>query len=170
MKQYITYMDKCIELAKKADGETSPNQLGGCVVINSKDEIISTGYHKKCGENHAERDALLKLDKADGCTLIVSLEPCCHFGKTPRCTDLIIEKGIKTVVYGMKDPNPIVSGNGLKKLKDAGINVIGPISKDKCKKLNEIFIKNHTKNETFVARSEEHTSELQSPDQIVCRL
>lgn len=144
-------MDKCIELAKKAYGETSPNPLVGCVVINSKDEIISTGYHKKCGENHAERDALLKLDKADGCTLIVNLEPCCHFGKTPPCTDLIIEKGIKTVVYGMKDPNPIVSGNGLKKLKDAGINVIGPISEDKCKKLNEIFIKNHTKNETFVA-------------------
>lgn len=151
MKQYFQYMYKCIELAKQAQGDTSPNPLVGCVILNEQGDIISTGYHKKYGENHAERDALLKLDNATNCTLIVNLEPCSHFGKTPPCTDLIIEKGIKKVVYGMKDPNPIVSGNGLSKLKNAGIEVIGPVLEDECKKLNEIFIKNHTKKQTFVA-------------------
>ena len=151
MKQYITYMDKCIELARQAEGQTSPNPLVGCVILNEKDEIISTGYHKKCGENHAERDALLKLDNAKNCTLIVNLEPCSHYGKTPPCADLIIEKGIKKVIYGMEDPNPIVSGNGLKKLKTAGIEVVGPINEEKCKKLNEIFIINQTKKRVFVA-------------------
>lgn len=144
-------MAKCIELAQKAQGLTSPNPMVGCVIINSQGEIISTGYHKKYGENHAERDALLKLENAQGCTLIVNLEPCSHFGKTPPCTDLIIEKGIKKVVYGMQDPNPIVAGKGLQKLKNAGIEVIGPVLEDECKKLNEIFIKNHTKKKTFIA-------------------
>ena len=144
-------MNKCIDLAKQAQGATSPNPMVGCVILNNQGEIISTGYHKKYGEPHAERDALLKLDEVKGCTLIVNLEPCSHFGKTPPCTDLIIEKGIKTVVYGMQDPNPIVAGKGLKKLKDAVIEVIGPILEDECKKLNEIFIKNHTQHKTFVA-------------------
>lgn len=144
-------MAKCIELAQKAQGLTSPNPMVGCVIINSQGEIISTGYHKKYGENHAERDALLKLENTQGCTLIVNLEPCSHFGKTPPCTDLIIEKGIKKVVYGMQDPNPIVAGKGLQKLKNAGIEVIGPVLEDECKKLNEIFIKNHTKKKTFIA-------------------
>lgn len=151
MEKYIRLMNKCIELAEQAKGETSPNPLVGCVVLNPQGEIISTGYHKRYGENHAERDALLKLDNAKDCTLIVNLEPCSHHGKTPPCADLIIEKGVKKVVYGMKDPNPIVSGRGLNKLKDAGIEVIGPVLENECKKLNEIFVKNHTKKETFVA-------------------
>lgn len=151
MQQYITLMDKCIELAKQAQGDTSPNPLVGCVVLNPQGEIISTGYHKKYGKNHAERDALLKLDDAKGCTLVVNLEPCSHYGKTPPCADLIIEKGVKKVVYGMEDVNPIVAGNGLKKLRAAGIKVIGPVLEDKCKKLNEIFIANKTQNRTFVA-------------------
>ena len=144
-------MDKCIELAKQAQGDTSPNPLVGCIILNPQGEIISTGYHKKYGENHAERDALLKLEDAKDCTLVVNLEPCSHYGKTPPCADLIIEKGIKKVVYGMKDVNPIVAGNGLKKLIDAGIEVIGPVLEDKCKRLNEIFIANKTQNRTFVA-------------------
>lgn len=144
-------MNKCIELAKLAQGDTSPNPLVGCVIINNNGEIVSTGYHKKYGENHAERDALLKLEDAKDCTLIVNLEPCSHHGKTPPCTDIIIEKEIKKVVYGMKDPNPIVAGRGLQKLKDAGIEVIGPVLEDECKKLNEVFIKNHTEKKTFVA-------------------
>lgn len=151
MKQYDLLMKKCIELAKQAQGETSPNPLVGCIVLNDIGEIISTGYHKKYGENHAERDALLKLVDAKNCTLIVNLEPCSHYGKTPPCADLIIEKGVKRVVYGMKDVNPIVAGNGLKKLIDAGIEVIGPILEDECRKLNEIFIKNQVEHKTFVA-------------------
>ena len=151
MKNYITEMNKCIELAKQAEGKTSPNPMVGCVILNDKNEIISTGYHKKYGENHAERDALLKLENATGCTLVVNLEPCSHFGKTPPCADLIIEKGIKRVIYGMKDVNPIVAGNGLKKLQKARIEIIGPILEDECKKLNEVFIKNQTEHKTFVA-------------------
>ena len=151
MKNYITEINKCIELAKQAEGKTSPNPMVGCVILNDKNEIISTGYHKKYGENHAERDALLKLENATGCTLVVNLEPCSHFGKTPPCADLIIEKGIKRVIYGMKDVNPIVAGNGLKKLQEAGIEIIGPILEDECKKLNEVFIKNQTEHKTFVA-------------------
>lgn len=151
MKQYDLLMKKCIDLAKQAQGETSPNPLVGCIVLNDIGEIISTGYHKKYGENHAERDALLKLDDAKNCTLIVNLEPCSHYGKTPPCADLIIEKGVKRVIYGMKDVNPIVAGNGLKKLIDAGIEVIGPILEDECRKLNEIFIKNQVEHKTFVA-------------------
>ena len=151
MNQYITHMNRCIELAKQAQGNTSPNPLVGCVVLNKEGEVVSEGFHHKCGENHAERDALLKLDNAKDCTLIVNLEPCSHFGKTPPCTDLIIEKGITTVVYGMQDPNPIVSGRGLQKLKDAGIEVIGPVLENECQKLNEIFIKNQTQHKTFAA-------------------
>ncbi len=141
------YMKKCIELAKKGEGLTSPNPLVGCVVTDEFDNIIATGYHKKYGENHAERDALLKIDRGD--TLYVNLEPCSHFGKTPPCTDIIIEKGIKNVVIGMRDPNPVVSG--IKKLQDAGINVTTGVLEEECKKLNEIFIKNMTEQKTFIA-------------------
>lgn len=144
-------MTKCLELARLARGATSPNPMVGCVIVNEQGEIVSTGYHHKYGENHAERDALLKLDNAKDCTLIVNLEPCSHYGKTPPCADLIIEKGIKKVVYGMKDPNPIVAGKGLKKLTDAGIEVIGPVMEEECKKLNEIFIINHTQKRIFTA-------------------
>ncbi len=151
MKNYITEMNKCIELASKAVGMTSPNPMVGCVILNPNGEIISTGYHKMYGENHAERDALSKLENAKDCTLIVNLEPCSHFGKTPPCVDIIIEKGIKRVVYGMQDPNPIVAGKGLKKLKDAGIEIIGPVLEDECKKLNEVFIKNHLEKKTFIS-------------------
>ncbi len=151
MKQYIAYMNRCIELARNGQGATSPNPMVGCVILNSCGEVISEGYHHKYGENHAEREALLKLSDAKGCTLVVNLEPCSHFGKTPPCADLIIEKGIKRVVYGMLDPNPLVAGRGLKKLQEAGIEIIGPVLEDDCRKLNEIFIKNHIKKQTFVA-------------------
>lgn len=151
MKQYCKDMKKCIELAQKALGNTSPNPLVGCVILDKTGKEIATGYHKKYGELHAERDALNKLESAKNCTLIVNLEPCCHYGKTPPCTDIIIEKGIKKVVYGMKDPNPLVAGKGIEILKNAGVEIIGPVLENECKKLNEIFIKNKTKNLPFVA-------------------
>ena len=141
------YMQKCIELAKL--GNTSPNPMVGCVITDEFDNVIATGYHKKCGENHAERDALLKINKGEGYTLYVNLEPCSHHGKTPPCTDLIIEKGIKHVVIGMLDPNPKVSG--IQQLKEAGITVEVGVLEDECKKLNEIFIKNIEQQKTFVA-------------------
>lgn len=146
-------MKKCIELAKNGEGQTSPNPMVGCVVLDKNGNEISNGYHHKYGENHAERDALLKLnngEEKDG-TLIVNLEPCSHHGKTPPCADLVIERGLKRVVIGMQDVNPIVAGNGIRKLKKAGIEVIENILENECRTLNEVFIKNMTQNKTFIA-------------------
>lgn len=150
---YENYMKKCIELAKNREGQTSPNPMVGCVVLDKNENEISTGYHHKYGDNHAERDALLKLHNGEekGGTLIVNLEPCSHHGKTPPCADLIIERGLKKVVIGMQDVNPIVAGNGINKLQKAGIEVISGIMEEECKKLNEIFIKNMTQNKCFIA-------------------
>lgn len=150
---YENYMKKCIELAKNGEGQTSPNPMVGCVVLDKNENEISTGYHHKYGDNHAERDALLKLHNGEekGGILIVNLEPCSHHGKTPPCADLIIERGLKKVVIGMQDVNPIVAGNGINKLQKAGIEVISGIMEEECKKLNEIFIKNMTQNKCFIA-------------------
>ena len=144
-------MKICIQLARKGEGKVSPNPLVGCVVLDKDGNKISEGFHSKYGENHAERDALLKLhngEEKDG-TLIVNLEPCSHWGKTPPCTDLIIERGIKKVVIGMRDVNPKVSG--VQKFKNAGIEVIEGVLEDECRELNEIFIKNMTQNKPFIA-------------------
>lgn len=152
MDNYEKYMKKCIKLALKADGKTSPNPLVGCVVLDKNGKEISNGYHKKCGLPHAEADALYKLkDEAKGGTLIVNLEPCTHFGKTPPCADLIIQKGIKKLVIGMRDPNPFVSGGGVEKCKKAGIEVIENILLDDVLALNEVFIKNVTQQLPFIA-------------------
>ena len=148
---YEKYMKICIQLAKQGEGKVSPNPLVGCVILDKDGNQISTGFHSKYGENHAERDALLKLkngEEKDG-TLIVNLEPCSHFGKTPPCTDLIVERGIKKVVIGIRDANPLVSG--VQKLKDSGIEVVEGVLEDECKELNEIFIKNMTQNKPFIA-------------------
>jgi len=153
MQQYCDIMQKCFQLARLGEGKVSPNPLVGCVVLNSCGEIISTGYHAMYGENHAERDALLKVsrDEARGGTLVVNLEPCSHYGKTPPCADLIIEYGIKKVIIAMRDVNPIVAGNGVQKLKNAGIEVVENILEDEARKLNEIFIANMLKKRVFVA-------------------
>lgn len=153
MINYEKLMKKCINLAKKGRGKTSPNPLVGCVVLDKNNEIISTGYHHKYGENHAERDALLKLtdgSEKDG-TLVVNLEPCSHYGKTPPCADLIIERGLKKVVIGCVDNNPKVAGNGIKKLKNAGIEVVLNVLEKECRELNEIFFTNIEEQRTFVA-------------------
>lgn len=151
--QYEVYMKECLELARKGYGEVSPNPLVGCVVLDKDGQKISTGFHARCGENHAERNALLRIEqgKAEGGTLVVNLEPCCHFGKTPPCTDLIIEHKLKRVVVGMLDVNPLVSGKGVEQLREAGIDVIVGVLEDECRELNEVFIKNILKSQTFVA-------------------
>lgn len=153
MKQYETYMRECFKLAVKGEGHTSPNPLVGCVVLDESGEIISTGFHSEYGKDHAERNALLKVDKttAKNGTLIVNLEPCSHYGKTPPCADLIIEYGIKKVVIAMRDVNPIVAGNGIKKLKDADIEVIENVLTEDAEKLNEVFITNMKEKRTFTA-------------------
>lgn len=136
------YMKECFKLALKGKGKTAPNPLVGCVVLDKSGKLISKGYHHKYGENHAERDALLKLknDEAEGGTLYVNLEPCSHFGKTPPCVDLIIERKIKRVVIGMRDVNPKV--NGIKPLLAAGIEVSTGILEEEAKFLNRVFVKN----------------------------
>lgn len=152
MKNYEKYMKKCIKLALKAEGETSPNPLVGCVVLDKSGKEISTGYHKAYGKAHAEADALNKLtDEAVGGTLIVNLEPCSHWGKTPPCSDLIIKKGIKKLVIAMRDPNSLVSGNGAEKCKKAGVEIIENVLHKEAMELNEIFIKNVTQNKLFAA-------------------
>ena len=154
MKQFEKYMYQCFDLAKKGLGSVSPNPLVGCVVLDKNDEVISVGYHKKYGMAHAEVNCINSAPQNTDfskTTLVVNLEPCSHFGKTPPCADLIIKKGIKKVVIGLVDPNEKVKGNGIKKLKDAGIEVIYPFMEMECTKLNKIFIKNITQKKPYIA-------------------
>ncbi|MCR4605520.1 MAG: bifunctional diaminohydroxyphosphoribosylaminopyrimidine deaminase/5-amino-6-(5-phosphoribosylamino)uracil reductase RibD, partial [Eubacterium sp.] len=133
------YMRRCIELARRGEGIVNPNPMVGCVVVKD-DKIISEAWHKRFGEFHAERQALQSLDDASGATLYVNLEPCCHTGKTPPCTDIIIEKNVKRVVVGSDDPNPLVAGKGIQALLDAGIEVTTGVLKKECDVLNEVFM------------------------------
>ena len=153
MIDYKKFMKMCIELAKKGEGQVSPNPLVGCVIINDSQDVVATGYHSKYGGKHAEADALSKIskDEACGCTLFVNLEPCSHFGKTPPCADLIIEMGIKKVVIGMVDPNPRVQGAGVKKLEQAGVDVVAGVLEKESRLLNLPFIKDMTEKKIFVA-------------------
>ena len=134
-------MQRAIALAKKGAGFVNPNPMVGCVVVKDN-EIITEGYHEYYGGFHAERNALTNntADCKDA-TLYVTLEPCCHYGKTPPCTEIIIEKGIKKVVVGLLDPNPLVAGKGIKILEDAGIEVVTGVEVDKIKELNKVFLK-----------------------------
>ena len=152
-KFYIENIKKCFSLAKKGGLNVLPNPLVGCVITDKNNNTISTGYHKKFGSFHAEREAILKADdkKLKGAILYVNLEPCSHYGKTPPCADLIIEKKIKKVVFSMKDPNIKVNGEGVKKLKEAGIEIVEGILENEAKELNKVFIKNITKNIPYIA-------------------
>lgn len=145
-------MRQCIRLARKSEGQVSPNPLVGAVVLDSNGEIAGMGRHEKYGEAHAEVNAINEAgEKARGGTIIVNLEPCSHFGKTPPCADLIIKYGLKKVVIGCVDPNPEVSGKGIEKLKDAGIEVETGVLEKECKALNEIFFKNQIQSLPFIA-------------------
>ena len=140
-QQDIEYMQRAIALAKKGAGFVNPNPMVGCVVVKDN-EIITEGYHEYYGGFHAERNALTNTtaDCKDA-TLYVTLEPCCHYGKTPPCTEIIIEKGIKKVVVGLLDPNPLVAGKGIKILEDAGIEVVTGVEVEEIKELNKVFLK-----------------------------
>lgn len=135
------FMHRAVELALRGYGLTSPNPMVGAVIVKGS-RVIAEGYHKAAGRPHAEIDALRKAGKkAKGSTLYVNLEPCCHFGRTPPCVDAIIMARVAHVVYGMKDPNPLVAGKGIKKLRKAGIRITGPVLEDVCRRINEPFIK-----------------------------
>lgn len=133
------YMQLAIELAKKGMGYTSPNPMVGCVVVK-QDKIVTQGYHERYGEYHAERNALTRYPgDLTGAEMYVTLEPCCHHGNTPPCTDIIIEKGIRKVYVGSMDPNPKVAGKGIQILRDHGIEIETGILEKECLALNEVF-------------------------------
>lgn len=140
MNKHETYMRMAIELAVRGWGKTSPNPLVGALVVKNG-KICGEGFHAGPGLPHAEINAIKDAGKkARGAELIVNLEPCCHYGRTPPCTKAIIESGIKKVIYGMKDPNPLVSGKGLKELRKVGITVVGPVFEKECRSINRIYI------------------------------
>ncbi len=145
------YMRMALRLAEKARGRTSPNPMVGAVVMKNG-RIISRGWHKKAGEPHAEAIALKKAGAAArGAALYVTLEPCSHNNKrTPPCCPLVVNSGAKRVVVAMIDPNPQVSGNGIKGLRSAGIEVTTGVLKDEAKKLNEAFVKHVSTEMPFV--------------------
>ncbi len=149
----ILYMRRCLELALQGAGNVSPNPMVGSVIV-SNGEIIGEGFHQKFGGPHAEVNAVASVANEalfPHSTLYVNLEPCSHFGKTPPCTDLIIEKGIPRVVIGCRDPHDAVAGKGTAKLIATGIAVTEGVLEAECKKLNEAFIKSHTAGLPFVA-------------------
>lgn len=139
MENHQKYMDLAIDLAQKGRGQVNPNPLVGAVIVKD-DVIIGSGYHEKYGGLHAERQALAACTQsAAGATLYVNLEPCCHHGKTPPCTEAIIENKISRVVIGSVDPNPLVSGKGIEILRQQGITVITGVLEEACQELNTVF-------------------------------
>lgn len=153
MQEHKKYIKRCLEIAAKGRLNVAPNPKVGCVIVKDN-SIVAEGYHQEYGGHHAEVNAFLALEKtvynASDCTVYVSLEPCSHFGKTPPCSELIINKRPKLVVVGMLDPNPQVAGSGVRKIKEAGIDVICSVLEDECRALNKSFIKQHTKNTPFI--------------------
>lgn len=135
----LNYMHRALQLAEQALGQTSPNPMVGAVIVKSG-KIIAEGFHRKAGTDHAEIVALKLAGKnAKGATLYVTLEPCCHQGRTGPCASAIIAAHVKRVVYAMKDPNPVVAGQGLAQLRKAGIVVDGPICEDEARFLNRAY-------------------------------
>ena len=133
------YMERAVRLAQKGLGWVNPNPLVGAVIVKDG-RIIGEGYHRKCGDLHAERNAIASLtESAAGAVMYVTLEPCCHYGRTPPCTEAIIEQKIAKVVVGSKDPNPQVAGKGIETLRRAGIEVVEDFMKDECDQLNPVF-------------------------------
>ena len=152
MKTHEHFIDKCIRLARKGALDVSPNPMVGCVIVNNG-EIIGEGYHKEYGKNHAEVNAINSVkDKSvlKNSILYVNLEPCCHHGKTPPCTDLIIKYNIPKVVIGCIDTFSKVSGQGIKKLKDNSVEVIYGVLEKDCIELNKRFFCYHIKKRPYI--------------------
>ena len=152
------FLKRAIDLARKGKYLTKPNPMVGCVIVKDS-EVIAEGYHMKYGSNHAEINALEDLNKNNNIseaefrqlTLYCTLEPCCHHGKTGPCTDAIIKSGIKKVVIGIKDPNPKVSGSGIKQLEDNGIEVLFGFFEEELIELNKHFFFKNTYNRPYIA-------------------
>ena len=145
------YMRHAINLAKTAAGHTNPNPMVGAVIVKDG-RIIGLGCHERYGELHAERKALQQLtEPADGAEMYVTLEPCCHYGKQPPCTEAVIKSGIKRVIIGSADPNPKVAGKGVRQLRAAGIEVIEDFMREECDSINPVFFHYITRNIPYVA-------------------
>jgi len=152
------FLKRAIDLAREGKYLTKPNPMVGCVIVKDN-EVIAEGYHMKYGSNHAEINALEDLNKNNNIseaefrqlTLYCTLEPCCHHGKTGPCTDAIIKSGIKKVVIGIKDPNPKVSGSGIKQLEDNGIEVLSGFFEEELIELNKHFFFKNTYNRPYIA-------------------
>ena len=149
-----TYIRRCIELARRAAGYTAPNPMVGAVLVHNG-RIIGEGYHKNYGGPHAEVNCIADVRPEDrhlinGSTLYVSLEPCAHYGKTPPCTELIISNGIPVVVIGCQDPFGEVNGNGIARLKEAGVEVHCGVLEQECTELNRRFFTYHQQHRPYV--------------------
>ena len=157
---YEKYIKRCLELAKRGEYWVAPNPMVGAVLVE-EETILAEGWHEKYGEAHAEVNCFRNAEKSlpqpslkgrsyKDCTLFVSLEPCSHYGKTPPCAKLIIEKGVERVVVGMLDPNPLVAGRGVAMLREAGIEVIVGVCEQECRELNKRFLCLHEQHRPYV--------------------
>ena len=157
---YANYIAHCIKIARRGEYFVAPNPMVGAVLVDPEGNIIAEGWHERYGEAHAEVNCFRNLEKSrprdleisnlKDCTLFVNLEPCSHYGKTPPCAKMIIEKGVGRVVIGTYDPNPLVAGRGVQMLREAGIEVVVGVLEDECKELNKRFICLHTKRRPYV--------------------
>ena len=149
------YMRRAIELARKGAGFVSPNPMVGAVIVAPGGRIIGEGWHRRYGGPHAEVNAVASVKAEDDMllpesTIYVSLEPCSHYGKTPPCSKLLIEKRFRRVVIGMRDPFKEVSGRGIVMLREAGIEVIENVLEKECRHLNRRFITAHTLHRPYI--------------------
>ena len=141
MTEHSFYMERAIQLAKRGTGFTNPNPLVGAVIVKDH-RIIGEGWHARYGDLHAERNALKHCtEDPAGATMYVTLEPCCHHGKQPPCTEALVESGIRRVYIGSRDFNPLVFGKGVQYLEEHGIEVIPDFLREACDKLNPIFFR-----------------------------
>ena len=164
---YEKYIKRCLELAQRGEYWVAPNPMVGAVLVKNpsptlstkEGEIIAEGWHERYGEGHAEVNCFKNFENSavsrqlsdlKDCTLFVSLEPCSHYGKTPPCAKLIIEKGVGHVVVGMLDPNPLVAGKGVQMLREAGIEVTVGVCEDECRELNKRFLCLYEKKRPYV--------------------
>ncbi len=136
----LQWMERCIALARQAEGRTSPNPMVGAVIVRDG-QVVGEGWHARAGQPHAEVGALLQAGQlARGATLYVNLEPCSHHGRTPPCTEAILRAGLARVVVGMSDPNPKVDGRGIARLRQAGLEVERSVGEQACRELNQAFV------------------------------
>jgi diaminohydroxyphosphoribosylaminopyrimidine deaminase/5-amino-6-(5-phosphoribosylamino)uracil reductase len=155
------FMERCLELAGNGLGSVAPNPMVGAVVV-CNNKVIGEGYHQKFGMSHAEVNAIKAVRQKAllaKSTLYVNLEPCAHMGKTPPCSDLIIETGIPKVIIGTIDPNSLVAGKGIEKLRKAGVEVLSGILKDECREINKRFFTYYEKRRPYIILKWAQTSD-----------